>query len=80
MYDLIMAQLLTLTALLAAGIGIIIQQRLVRKQHKQMKELAERIRWLEAVLFDVAIGEADVWIEGDELRGARRTPRTTSLH
>lgn len=79
MYEL-MGTIVTMVALVSAAVWIIIQQRLVRKQHEQMKELAERIRWLEAVLFDVAIGEADVWIENDELRGARRTPRTTSLH
>jgi hypothetical protein len=79
MYELI-DTLVMMAALIGAAVWIIIQQRTVSKQHKQMIELALRVRWLEAVLFDVANGEADVWIEDDELRGARRTPRNTSLH
>jgi len=76
-----MTETLAMTVTLVAAMGwVIFQQILVNRQRRQMKDLAMRVRFLETVLFDVANGEADVWIEDDELRGARRTPRNTSLH
>jgi hypothetical protein len=46
----------------------------------QDEELKTEITFLKNVLYDVAKGEAHVWIEDDELRAARTATGETPIH
>ena len=46
----------------------------------QDEELKAEITFLKNVLYDVAKGEAHVWIEDDELRAARTATGETPIH
>lgn len=55
--------------------------RLTLTATKEANEvLTVETEFLKGVLFDVARGEAHVWIEGDELRAARKSAGNTSVH
>jgi len=47
---------------------------------KTNEELNDEVAVLKSILFDVALGEADVWIEDGELKGKKRTTGTTQVH
>lgn len=47
---------------------------------EQNEELTAEVAFLKSVLFDVAKGEAHVWIEDDELRAARKPAGGTQVH
>lgn len=47
---------------------------------EQNEELTAEVVFLKSVLFDVAKGEAHVWIEDDELRAARKPVGGTQVH
>jgi hypothetical protein len=42
--------------------------------------LDNEVEVLKSILFDVAKGEADVWIENGELRGKKRITGNTQIH
>ena len=44
------------------------------------EELGAETMFLKSVLYDVANGDAHVWIEDDELRAARTADRETPIH
>lgn len=47
---------------------------------KTNEELNSEVVFLKTVLFDVALGEAHVWIEDGELRATRTADRETPIH
>jgi hypothetical protein len=55
--------------------------KLTLTQTKEQNEaLVAETMFLKHVLFDVAKGEADVWIEDGQVRAQRRTAGTPPLH
>lgn len=55
------------------------RKTLVRTKEHNEELMAETV-FLKSVLFDVAKGEAHVWIEDDELRAARKPAGGTQVH
>jgi predicted ATPase len=47
---------------------------------KRVFEMAQHCAVIESILTDVAVGEADVWIENGVVRAQRKTDRATQIH
>lgn len=66
---------------LSKALQLLHSAKLTLTQTKEQNEaLTAEVGILKQILFDVATGDADVWIEDGELRAARTPAGGTSVH